>query len=181
MKILTEGNPIDDGRELETLDHLLGLPHKILRYHDVDGLAHMVLHELGHNNSFGFSKAGYLVDNPDFDCLRGIAGYNSDECRLHNSDVWKQPEAFTKDMKDARFNQQVASFLRASLPRKGENEVDEKELKALGTMFGMRNPQFCLWPMKHGNFGVLLFEDNGMHAARRRNLLHNFSALLSLC
>lgn len=183
MKIHTEGLPGDTEHSRETLIHLLSIPHKIVCHHDVNGLAQIVLHELGHNNSFGLDKAGYLINNPDFDCLRGIAGYSPDECRHHKQDIWQSPHSFADDMKDAQYHQQLASFSHKSLPRNGEEDViDQDVLTKLASVLGFKNPSCCVWPMKHGNYGLLLFEvNNATRHAHHRDLLHNCAALLSLC
>lgn len=163
------------------LDLLLTLPHKIVRFYDTDGLAPLVLHELGHNSSLGLTKAGYLIDNPDFDCLRGVAGYAQDECKHHKQDVWQEPHTFASDMQDAQFHKKLAQFSHHSFTRDKQNNIDEAVLRDIGTMLGMNNASWVMWKMKHGNNGVLLFEGNDMHHARQRNLLHNAAALLSLC
>lgn len=149
-------------------------------YHDHDGLAHMVLHELSHVDSFGLSRAGYFIENPDFDCLKGVAGYDSNECPVQRADVWNDPVAFMQRMQSSPFQQKVSSFSHTSLPRK-EDTIDEAAVNELGHMLGMQNPSFFTWRMKHGNNGILIFEDNGSHIAHHRKLLSNFAALLSLC
>ncbi len=181
MKTLNPNLP-DEGGNNVCIARLLHLPHKILSHHDMDGLAQMVLHELGHHDALSLQRAGYFIDNPDFDCLKGVAGYCSDECKMHKEDVWGAPETFEQDMKDAQFHHQLKTFFQRSLPRKNGDEVDEEAVRALGTTLGMKNPSFITWKMKHGNNGLLLFEDdNNAGLARRKDLLHNFAALLSLC
>ncbi|MFA5306830.1 MAG: hypothetical protein WC365_05260 [Candidatus Babeliales bacterium] len=169
-------------KTIESFDNLLGLPRKILHYHGVDGLAQMVLHELGHHGSFGITKATYLVDNPDFGCMRGVAGYQDDECVLHKPDLWHDPYAFVKDMQDAKFHREVARFSHTNLARNDADEVDEKAIRDVGNMLGMKNPSWALWPMQHGNSGVLLFEHNqAAAAAHHRKVFEQFVPLLSLC
>lgn len=181
MKILTESLPAQDVQDLELLTHLFGLPHKILSHHDVDGLAPMVLHELGHSQSLGLSKAGYFVDNPDFNCLKGVAGYCSNECHHHKKNLWESPHAFADDMQDAQFHHRLATFNDHSPARKQDQQLDEEAMKELGRTLGMRNPSFLSWKMKHGNNGIFLFEGDDAHLARRKDLLRNVVGLLSLC
>jgi hypothetical protein len=166
---------------IKSLDNLLGLPRKILHYHGVDGLAQIVLHELGHHDSFGISKAGYLVDNPDFGCMRGIAGYQSDECAYHKPDVWNDPYSFVSDMQQAKFHGDVVKFSHTSLTRNDHDDIDEQSVHAVGHMLGMKNPLWIAWPMQHGNNGVLLFEQNSQAAAHHRDIFQHFVPLLSLC
>lgn len=181
MKISPETLPVNDLQDVELLSRLLGLPHKILSNHDHSSLAPMVLHELGHTQSFGFNKAGYFVDNPDFNCLKGVAGYCSDECQHHKSDVWSDPTSFERDMELAAFHKKLAQFTDNSVVRRHHNVLDESALHELGNILGISNPSFLTWKMKHGNNGILIFEGNREMIARRKDILHNFAALLGLC
>lgn len=181
MKQTSQGLLEYDNNELEVLGRLLHLHHKILRHHDVDGLAQLILHELGHQESLGLTKAGYLMENPDFGCLRGIAGYCGDECSLHKNDMWENPYAFADDMKKAPFHQQLSSFVYQNLPRRKNGEIDEEAVQSLGRVLGMKNPSLFTWPMRHGNYGLLIVEDTAKLPARRKTLLHDCAALLSLC
>lgn len=181
MKILTDSLPAHDVQDAELATHLFGLSHKILSHHDVDGLAPMVLHELGHANGFGFNKAGYLIDNPDFNCLKGVAGYCGDECHHHKADIWSSPHTFVDDMSNAEFHSQVAAFNHHSPARMHSHEVDQAAMEEIGRMLGMCNPSCLTWKMKHGNNGIFLFEGDGQQLARRKDLLRNVVGLLSLC
>lgn len=168
---------VDEG----TLQNLMSLPHKILGNHDVHGLEQMVLHELGHDHNFGLKKAGYFVDNPDFDCLKGIAGYCSDECCMHKQDMWENPQSFMSDMNKAEFHNSMNNFLHNALHKKDMHIHDENDLQELGARLGMNSPSFFTWPMKHGNHGILIFEDGQNGKLRRKDWLRNLIALLSLC
>jgi hypothetical protein len=162
--------------------YLSGLLHKVLHYHDVDALPQIVLHEIGHDHSFALSKATYLVDNPDFNHLSGVAGYDNCECGLHHEDMWKDPYSFAKDMKEAQYHNNVRAFLNDSLKRKDVNLNDASEVKDLGKLLGLQNPEFFAWSMKHGNHGLLLFEKKEMDENPwKKDLLRNVSALLSFC
>ena len=157
------------------------LPHRILNHHEVDSLHQIVLHELGHDNCFGLKRAVYLVDNPDFDHLRGVAGFCKSECHHHKDDLWKDPYAFKNDMKDAHFHKDASSYLKASFKRKDINLHDSSEVKDLGKQMGLKNPNFVSWNMKHGNHGLLVFDQDKNLCVWRHGLLYNAAALLSLC
>lgn len=161
--------------------HLLDLPHKILTHHEVEGLAPLVLHELGHIRPFSLTKAGYFIDNPDFGCLRGVAGYDKEECSKHKDDVWADPHVFGQDMQDASFHKELLQYADKSLRINGNDAVSTADIAALAKMFGMHNPSFFTWPMKHGNQGLLIFESDRLVHARHKDLLHKAAALLSLC
>ncbi|MDQ5940355.1 MAG: hypothetical protein QG632_81 [Candidatus Dependentiae bacterium] len=163
------------------IDTVTGLPHKILRYHSLDGLSQMVLHELGHDTGFGFDRATYLIDNPDFDHLLGVAGFDRQECSMHKKNIWEHPEGFCKDMESAAFNKNVRKILNSSVARKEVNLNDAHDVKALGFELGIKNPQFFAWDMKHGNHGVFIYEKNDSICLWRHGLLKNMSSLLGMC
>lgn len=163
------------------VDLVTGLPRKILRYHNVDGLSQMVLHELGHEGGFGFEKATYLIDNPDFDHLLGVAGYNKEECTLHKNNIWEKPECFCDDMKEAHFNADVRKYLNNSFTRKEIDLNDADDIRQLGSELGMKEPSFFGWNMKHGNHGLFIYEKSDKICLWRHGLLKNISALLSMC
>ena len=127
-----------DERERCLVDLVTGLPRKILRHHHVDGLSQMVLHELGHDGGFGFDKATYLIDNPDFDHLLGVAGYSKEECQYHKNDIWDDPQCFCKDMEQADFHSNVRRILNNSFKRKDINLDDADDVRQLGSQLGMK-------------------------------------------
>jgi len=161
---------------------LLHLPHKIQQHHDVAELAHLVLHDLSHDGHFGLNRAIYLIDNPEFNCLKGVAGFNKDECRLHQKNVWEKPHVFADDMNNAQFHKTIKGFAQdASVCCRDVGAVrNPDDLVELGGRLGLKNPSFFVWNMRHGNHGILLFED-GQTCARRRDLLQHAASLLSLC
>jgi hypothetical protein len=163
------------------IDVVTGLPHKILRYHSLDNLSQMVLHELGHDTGFGFDRATYLVDNPDFDHLVGVAGFDRTECPLHKKNIWEHPECFCKDMESSQFNAHVRKMANASFTRQNINLNDAHDVRALGFELGIKNPDFFSWNMKHGNHGLFIFEKTDAICLWRQGLLKNMSALLSMC
>lgn len=169
-----------DSHEGQLVSRLIDLPHKILAHDDVEGLQQLVLYELAHADNFGLTKASYLIDNPEFDCLRGVAGYHHEEHVDAHANPWDDPRAFLEAAKNAKFHQQVASFMHTSLARHNQAPSDDV-LEQLSNKLGMRGPSFVTWRMRHGNHGILLFEAESLAHERRRELLHHFVALLSLC
>ena len=170
-----------NNRERCLVDLVTGLPRKILQHHSVDGLSQMVLHELGHEGGFGFTKATYLIDNPDFDHLCGVAGYCKDECKYHQDDMWAHPEAFVSDMEEASFHNQVRALLNNSFKRKDINLNDADDVRELGRQMGIAEPSFFSWDMKHGNHGLFMYEKDDNICLWRHGLLQNISAMLSMC
>lgn len=181
MKI-TKNNQNFSVEDYKLTSNLSSLLHKVLNYHDVDGLSEMVLHELGHDNCFGLKRATYLVDNPDFDHLLGVAGYCKKDCSCHKKDLWQDPYSFQSDMKSAEYHNQIQKFLNNSLKRKDINLNDSKEVRELGVQLGIQVPEFFSWNMKHGNHGLLIFEQGEQPVNDwRKKLLSNIAALLSFC
>ena len=172
-----------DSHEGQLVSRLLDLPHKILSHDDIEGLQQLVLYELAHDESFGFKKASYLIDNPEFDCLKGVAGYDRDEhAKDLNSNPWDNPRAFLDEAKTAKFHQNVSSFMHTSLCRQGDAAGPNNDvIQQLGSKLGMQNSSFITWRMRHGNHGILLFEAGALPHERRRDLLQHFVALLSMC
>lgn len=154
------------------VDSLSQVPHKILKNYNLEYLSQMVLHELGHQGCFGFNKAVYLVDNPDFDHLVGMAGFCKGDCEHHKTNIWDCPGCFESDMSNAVFNNEI---------KKIAMKCNSFDLRALGKMAGMKNPEFFKWDMKHGNHGILMFEQDKSLSSWKKNLLVNATALLSLC
>jgi len=166
----------------QLLSDLSGLLHKVLNHHDVDGLAQIILHEIGHDNAFGLKRATYLVDNPDFNHLLGVAGYCSNECHHHKKDLWENPYSFTKDMQEAEYHNNVRTFLQDSLKRNDVNLNNAKEIVELGVNLGITSPEFFSWNTKHGNHGLLIFQQKDPDKdSWKKDLLKNVSALLSFC
>ncbi|MBL4587744.1 hypothetical protein JKY79_00170 [Candidatus Babeliales bacterium] len=163
------------------MEHLVSLPKRILRYHELDDLTHMVLHSLSHNQCFGLKKATYLVDNPDFDHLKGVASFTKDECCLHKEDIWEKPECFVPDMEKAPYHHDIKKFLKMSLKKKNIDLHSDQDIKDLGKDLGMENPSYHCWHTRHGNHGLLLFEGEKELDDWHKKLLDNFAALLSMC
>ena len=170
-------------KEQELVHSLLALPQKIIRHHDVPGLAQLVLHELGHDGIFHLKKAVYLADNPDFDHLLGVAGFAQDECHLHEGDIWGEPCRAAELMANSSYNKNIQNFLRGSFKAKGIDFHDKSEIENLGREMGLVQPQFLAWDMKHGNHGLLLFEHDDPTAFNilKHKMLSSAAALLSLC
>jgi len=163
-------------------NHLSGLLHKVLNYHEVDGLSDMVLHELGHDNCFGLKKATYLVDNPDFNHLLGVAGYHKEECPCHKEDIWINPYTFKDDMKKAKYHNDVKKILRDSLRRKDVDFNNSNDVEELAKHLEIDDPNYFTWNMKHGNHGLLIFEQGKKTIDEwREGLLSNVAGLLSFC
>jgi len=164
------------------LDCLWELPHKMVSHHEADGLKHMILHEFGHHDLLGPKQATFLVDNPDFNCIHGVAGFSHEDCSHHKGDIWQDPYSFATDMQHAPFHNAVQQINHESIIKSNNGKIDEKAYHDLCEQLGMKNTGCVHWKMKHGNHGILVFEDaDAEKIADRKTLLHNLVALLSLC
>ena len=100
-----------DERDVYMFRHLSELPQKIVNLHGLENITEFVLHDLCHRSCFNLNKAAYFVDNPDFDCLKGIAGFHHDEV-YPGEDIWFNPQAFSDHMESASFNKKFDSFIK---------------------------------------------------------------------
>jgi hypothetical protein len=141
------------------VDRLRRLPRKMLLLHGLDNVTEFVLHELASQYCFDLKKAAYFIDNPDFNCFKGIVGISSAE--IHDiEDIWANPDSFTKQMIESPFNQHVRSFTYKS--HKKNNESYEKIASIIAHELGLENHSFYSWDMKHDNHGFLICEKNSL-------------------
>lgn len=163
--------------DIATLQILASLPKHMLRMHGQENISEFVLHELACKNCFNFSKAAYFVDNPAFNCLKGIAGYAQDEaCELSVS-IWHNPDAFSQHMRTAPFNMKVRSCMQHSC--KNCEIADEEVLGELAHKLDMNPFNYYTWDMKHDNHGYLLYQPCGDHPDQDH--LSNGLSLLGFC
>ncbi len=168
--------------EQELLSMLLDLPNKILNHHEVDGLAQLILHDVAHENHFGLKRASYLIDNPEFDCLRGVAGYVDSECKHHQHDMWTTPHSFAHDMREAAFHNRLLQLEQRSIKRntKASNHLDD--VRNIAMDLGMVNPWVYAKDLRHGNHGILIVEEGVKRLDEDdHELLAHISSILGLC
>jgi len=166
-------------RKFKVLHSLSGLPQKMLGARGCDNVAELVLHELANDKCFNFVRAAYLVDNPDFDCLKGVAGFAAQESyRPNGSDAWKELDSFTYHVQAAPFNQKVRGFIRPSFRRRGAS--DKEIAGALAGELGMQQHAFHIWDMRNDNHGLLVYEPVTEDAHDEQDIANGFS-LLSFC
>lgn len=150
--------PMEDGllRQNEILNRLSALPRKIVSLHGQENISEFVLHELCQKGCLNFEKAAYFVDNPDFDHLKGMAGYWRPEAYASQEDIWINPKSFSAYMQESPFNKRVRNFTHASFSKNNHTEDHILELVAQGFEFG--NPGVYSWDLKHDNHGFLVYE-----------------------
>ncbi len=143
-------------RSALVLGNILKIPKKLLKLHNVDNVAEFVLHELAHENCFNLKKAAYFIDNPDFNCLKGIAGFCKQEAYPKTETMWHEPSKFCEHMSNVEFNQKIRSFCTGSCRLAGE--TDEVVARQIANDFDIKDFRYCVWPMKYDNHGLLVYE-----------------------
>jgi len=158
------------------LEKLIALPRHIVATHGTENLAEFILHELCDDDCFALRKAAFFVDNPDFNCLKGVAGI--DGAQRFEQRAWEDQDAFTGHMSQVPFNQQVRLVHRPSAHRKDHSW--QREAADLAQEIDVRDHEWHVFPIKHGNTGVLIFEPSSSWQAYD-DLIGCGAALLALC
>ncbi|MCX5925680.1 MAG: hypothetical protein NT124_05305 [Candidatus Dependentiae bacterium] len=164
--------------EHAVLHHLSHIAPQMLKLRDQDNLTEFVLHELCCQKGFNFEKAAYFVDNPDFNCLKGVAGFSRAEEYVHNTSIWESPEAFSVHMCQAQFNQKVRTINKVSVRK---SSIDDALLvKEMAQDLGFKEYGFYSWDMKHDNHSIFLFERSSNEIPSDEHVRNGIS-LLSFC
>lgn len=145
-----------DDKIRKIMHSLSCLPRKVLQLHGRDNVTEFILHELGNQDCFNLERAAYVVDNPDFNCLKGIAGYCRPEAYTSEKTIWDEPDSFSEYMKNASYNKKVRCFCESSHLKQGE--TDTQIVEKIAPILGFKNPSFYAWKMKYDNHGILLYE-----------------------
>lgn len=143
-------------RQHTILKHLSCLPRKMLAHTGRENVTEFVMHDLCHENCLNLTRAAFFVDNPDFDCFKGIAGFSQDEKKHSLKDIWDSPEEFSKHMRQCSFNKKVRNICCESYTKK--NNLRSEILQKLAADLGFKNVCFNFWDMKHHNHGVFMYE-----------------------
>ena len=165
-------------RRSAMLSYMSHLPRKMLSLHDHDAIAELVLHDLCSERCFNLNKAVYLVDNPDFNCMKGIAGFSRDEAFKEGERMWDDPHSFTQYVKNAPFNQKVRNIQLCSMS--GGESSNDNLVRTVADQCAIAHPQCYTWDMKHNNRGVFIYEQPTDEAVITE-CLPNGVCLLSFC
>lgn len=158
--------------------HLLNsIPRYIVQMHGVDNISEFVLHNICCSDCFNIRKAAYFVDNPAFNCLKGVVGYDQDEAYHEPLQIWNNAQAFSQHMKASQFNQKVRNCHQYSC--KNCDVPDENLLQNIASDLGMDTFNYCTWEMKHENHGYLIYQKNDDNHEQEELL--NGLTLLSFC
>lgn len=166
----------------QILQHVCHLPRKLISLHEhhLDNVPEFVLYELSHKNGFNLQKAAYFVDNPDFNCMKGVAGFCTDEQdAFKDVDVWQNPLEFSRFMKDSPFNNQVRSVCHESARCKGHSQ--QELVEDIAHKLDLKHPHAYTWNLKHGNHGLLVIEKADEQDPWEGQYLHDCAHILGFC
>jgi len=138
------------------LHNLSKLPKKIIERHSHEQLHEFILHEIACEGCFDLSKVIFLIDNPEFNILKGIAGVARTEAFSNGDSIWTDIDRFTIHMKGAAFNDKAKKH--NGLSHKKNNIATEPAFKEIAHSFDMADSSLCSLELKHGNHGYLLYE-----------------------
>ncbi len=144
-------------RHAQIVDNLRRLPRKMLQLHGRDNITDFVLHELCSKDYFNIPKAAYFIDNPAFNCLKGIVGISGEELQGFEN-IWTNPDQFIEKVAQSSFNQKVRSFNYES--RKNRGHSHEEMAETIAEKLGLNDYGFYAWDLKHDNHGFLVCEKN---------------------
>lgn len=147
-------------KRCQLLASIISLPRKIITVHESDNACELILHELCDTSCFNIKKAAYFVDNPDFDCLRGVAGFCRVDMPESSKIDWNNPHLFSQSLQNAPFNQKVRSINKQSHAKQSASKLVDELINELE----FSNHAVCAWPMKHDNHGMLVFEKTEVSA-----------------
>ncbi len=164
----------------EFVSNLLQLPKKILKHYHTSGLVDLVLSHLASKNCFNLKTAAYFLDNPEFNCIKGVSGYRAEE--IEDIPTWEDliclPAEKLTFIHEASFNQKVKSCLSKSLFQKNEIVEPESLLCFAKQNLELENPAVVSWQAKHGNHGILFYENNGDEKTSDRSSMLQFSSAI---
>ena len=166
-------------RQHALLHILSSLPKKILLRYDTDRLPEFVLHEIACEDCFNLNKAAFLVDNPDFNCLKGIAGIARSEAFSNGTSIWEDPQRFSVHMRGSEFNDKVRNHLQVSC--KKYDSPDDEIFAKIAEMLGMQQFGVCTWDMKYDNHGYLIYEKMNNDDTSCDDYIAHGASLLGFC
>lgn len=161
------------------LTHLSTLPQKILSLHGRADVSEFVLRDLGHERCFNLKKAAFFVDNPDFNCLKGVAAFSHEDNPTASDSLWDHPETFMDNVKGSLFNIKVRNLWLPSMQRVDGSQADM--INQIGQVLEIEKPLACALDVKYGNRGLLIFEKHDAAHAFADEYLHHGVSLLGFC
>ena len=143
-------------RQQQVLQCLSSLPRKIMTIHELENVPEFILQDICDESCFNILRAAYFVDNPDFNQLKGVAGFCRDEAYKKGDTFWNDPDSFSSFMQNSTFNSRVREIVWESI--KGNNHIHEHIISEIAPQLGFKNPAWCNWDLKHYNHGLIIYE-----------------------
>jgi len=140
----------------QALAHVAALPSKILNLHvDEQGhLAEFVLASLCDSTCCDIAKAALVINNPDFNCCCGAAGYLADEISSASNFATKETfERMCSDFDASLFHAKVRALNHTAYAT--TNEDYQQLVQELGFS---SSAQICTMQLKNGNRGIFVYE-----------------------
>jgi len=166
-------------RQHSVLHILSSLPKKILLQNDIDRLHEFILHEISCEECFNLNKAAFLIDNPDFNCLQGVAGIAREEAFASGTSIWDDIDRFSVHMSGSSFNDKVRNHVQVSC--KACTTPDKEIFSQIADVLGMKNFGVCTWNMKHDNHGYLVYEKMNHEDTSCDDYILHGASLLGFC
>jgi len=167
-------------RERTILHNLSKMPVLLLDMRDRDNVSEFLLHDLCSKYCFNLQKAAYLVDNPDFCCLRGVAGFSLDEAYPESTSVWYEADAFSDHMANSAFNNHVRRVNQCSVDAKEKTSL-LKNIRAIANGLHFDDYDVCSWQLPNDNYGIVLYQKDDPTDNIIDQYLMNGLSLLSFC
>ncbi len=165
-------------RQIAVVQRLTRIPRQLLYTGEYENPAELVLGELCHIDCFNVSRAAYFVDNPDFDCARGIAGYDSSDHDGVLENCWIEKDAFGARMQCSSFHTHVRSLLPASIHRTSDRAY---ALAELAQVLDIRVPAVTFFDMPYDNKGFVIFEKPTEDIVELESFWEDACSLLAFC
>lgn len=141
-------------KEKNLLHHLGNMSKMVVYNHGKHNLTEFVLHDLCSEKGFNINKAAYLVNNPDFYVLQGVAGYHRPDAYL--KEHWGATEHFTEHMKQSLFNKLVRDHAFKHFDKDSSAERDK--IQEVAEVLKFEKPQYHTWNLKYDNHGLFIYE-----------------------
>lgn len=162
-------------KDNQILEFLSVLPERIITLHGTDNIAEFLLYDICHHDNFLIKKAAFFIDSPDFNCLKGLAGINTEN--KFDKTHWEEPDDFSAHMNGCSFNQLVRDIEQATIHN---SPYDPVKAAKLAKDLDFNNPMYHSWQMKHENRGFIIYETQ-QELSDQEHHLHKSLNLLGFC
>lgn len=167
---------------LNVVSYLLKLPTKILQNAHQAGLQELVLKYLAEKNFFNFKKAAYLLDNPSFDCCKGVAGFDITDFSDEDEwlDLWENNDKKNRCINYAEYNKKIKTLSCNSIFLKAQNDQNIFFDFAKNSL-NFNNPKMIFSENKYGNHGLFFYEERtNKQQTIEQHLFESAAAILGL-